>query len=248
MRPAAQPPSRRVRASPRRRVAAPSSGRTPSSRRVRGFGSLLPIVAVAALATLAVLSGGCSGGRYDSDLPGSARSWVEGPVRWLILPDEARRFRRLDTSAEALAFIEQFWERRDPDPQTPGNPFAQQFFERVQSADLLYGGARRRGSLTDRGGATVLLGSPSVLRYTQQTAPTWEPGSTRRRGGAGARRIRVEVWGYDAADLPPRLVELLEEKGIELPVELTFVEEADRTRLVDGDEVLEIAARAALRE
>jgi GWxTD domain-containing protein len=205
-------------------------------------------VVIAVGATLATLTGGCAGRRYDRDLPGSARSWIEGPVRWLVLPEEARRFRRLDTSAEALAFIEQFWKRRDPDPQTAGNPFAQQFFERVQSADLLYGGARRRGSLTDRGGATVLLGSPSVLRYTQQRAPTWEPGSTRRRSGTGVRRIRVEVWGYDAENLSPRLVELLEEEGIEPPVELTFVEEADRSRLVAGDEILELAARAAVRE
>lgn len=214
-------------------------------RRVRTVSTILVIVVGAAVTAL---TGGCSGHHYDSDLPGSARTWIEGPVHWLVLPDEARRFRRLDTSAEALAFIEQFWARRDPDPQTPGNPFAQEFFERVQSADLLYSGARRRGSLTDRGGATVLLGSPSVLRYTQQTAPTWEPGSTRRRSGASVRRVRVEVWGYDAEDLPPRLVELLEKEGIDFPVELTFVEEADRSRLVDGEKILDLAARAAVRE
>ena len=94
----------------------------------------------------------------------------------------------------------------------------------------------------------MLLGSPSVLRYTQQTAPTWEPGSTRRRSGAATRRVRVEVWGYNAEDLPPRLVELLEEEGIEMPVELTFLEEADRTRLIAGEKVLELAARAAVRQ
>ncbi len=218
--------------------------------RARSVPALLAplLVALAGVPLVALLAGGCSGNHYDRNLPGSARAWIEGPVHWLVLPDEARRFRHLDSSNQALAFIDQFWERRDPDPQTPGNPFAQQFFERVQSADLLYGSARRRGSLTDRGGATVLLGAPSVLRYTQQKAPTWEPGSTRRRGGASARRIRVEVWGYDAADLSPRLVELLGEEGIEMPVELTFLEEADRTRLIDGEEILELAARAAVRQ
>jgi len=207
----------------------------------------VPAVLLIGTALAANLFGGCIGRRYDPKLPGSARSWIEGPVHWLVLPDEARHFRRLNSSAEAFAFIDAFWERRDPDPRKPGNPFAQQFFERVQSADLLYGGAHRRGSLTDRGGATILLGSPSVLRYTQRTAPTWEPGSTPRRGVNGFRRVRIEVWGYDAEELPPRLVELLRDKGYELPIELTFLEEADRTRLVEGEEIFELAAQAALR-
>lgn len=195
----------------------------------------------------AVVLTGCSGARYDRDLPGSARSWIEGPARWLALPDEARRFRRLDSGAEALAFIEQFWRRRDPDLQEPGNPFAQQFFERVQAADLLYDGEGVRGALTDRGRALLLLGSPSILSYTQRSAPAWEGSRARGRVSAGTERVRVEVWGYVADDLEPYLLEALEADGVDLPVELTFFEEERRTRLVEGEEILELAARAAVR-
>lgn len=190
--------------------------------------------------------GGCTLG--SSNLPGSARAWVEGPVRWLILPEEARRFRRLSSSPQVLAFIEEFWNRRDPDPETPGNPFAQRFFERVQAADLLYAGEGGPGSLTDRGRTLIVLGSPSQLRYTQRSAPTWDPGGDRERRPSGTERLRVEVWGYQPADLPDRVVEALEERGEEFPVEVTFVEEPRATVLVAGEEILEVAARSAVRE
>lgn len=210
--------------------------------------SFSPLVLGLALALLGggLATGGCTLG--SSDLPGSARAWIEGPVRWLVLPEEARRFRRLSSNAEVLAFIEEFWNRRDPDPETPGNPFAQRFFERVQAADLLYAGEGEKGSLTDQGRTLILLGSPSLLRYTQRSAPTWEPGGKRDRRPSGTERLRVEVWGYERPDLPEPLVARLQERGQEFPVEVTFVEEPRATLLVAGEELLEEAARAAVRE
>ncbi len=204
---------------------------------------------VAALWLAALLAAGCGSGHLSPNLPGSARAWAQGPVRWLMLPDEARRFRRLSSSSQALAFIESFWRRRDPDPETPGNPFAQQFFERVQSADVLYAEPGRAGSLTDRGRALILLGSPSILRYTQRAAPTWDPAEGgRSRRPPSTERVRLEVWAYTREDLPPALVARLEKAGEEFPVEVSFVEAGPRTLLVDGEDLLEEAARAAVRE
>lgn len=203
-----------------------------------------------AILVIALGAGGLvvSGCTTASDLPGSARAWIEGPVRWLVLPEEARRFRRLSSHAEVLRFIEEFWQRRDPDPETPGNPLAQLFFERVQAADLLYSGEGVRGSLTDRGRTLVLLGSPSLLRYTQRSAPTWQPGGVRGGRPRATERVRIEVWGYEAADLPEPLVARLEERGVQLPFEVLFVEEGRATILVSGEELLEEIARAAVRE
>lgn len=185
--------------------------------------------------------------RGSSAVPGSAQAWIDGPVRWLVLPEEARRFRRLSSAAEALGFIEEFWRRRDPQPESPGNPFAQAFFERVQAADLLYAGDGHPGSLTDRGRAFILLGSPSVLRYTQRTTPTWEPGEGRSRPPSSSKLVRIEVWAYQPEDLPEGLRAVLEEREEAFPVEVSFVEEGGRTMLVAGEGLLEEAARAAVR-
>ena len=197
------------------------------------------------LLALGVSAGGCTSA---ADMPGSARAWIEGPVRWLVLPEEARRFRRLSSNAEVLAFIEDFWRRRDPDPETPGNAVAQRFFERVQAADLLYAGEGAPGSLTDRGRTLILLGSPSVLRYTQRSAPTWQPGGVRGGRPSATERLRIEVWGYERADLPAPLLARLEDRGSGFPLEVTFVEEGRATILVSGEELLEEAARSAVRE
>ena len=107
---------------------------------------------------------------------GFLRSWAEGPARWLILPDEERRLEQVRNHAEAVAFVDAFWRRRDPDGPRPGNPFEQEFHRRVEAADRLYGEGPLRGSLTDRGRALVLLGSPPLLSYGQRPVPAWQPG------------------------------------------------------------------------
>ena len=135
----------------------------------------------------------------------------EGPTRWLMLPDEQRKFRRLQTTREAVDFIETFWRRRDPDPNVPGNEFSKTFYERVEAADRLYTEGATRGSLTDRGRALVLLGPPPILRYGQKKVPAWDPGkpgapsavqtrtptspamSSRRRSTSGSRPLTASI-------------------------------------------------------
>jgi GWxTD domain-containing protein len=174
------------------------------------------------------------------------RLWFEGPVRWLMLPEEARRFKQLRTSGEAQEFIEAFWRRRDPTPEDPANPFRTAFLERSQAADRLYSEPGRRGSLTDRGRALILLGPPSILRYEQKAVPLLQPEGARGRSEARSRWMTQEVWAYLPADLPPSLVELLppEQRGGE--VALVFAAEAKRTYLLSGEKLCELAARAAV--
>jgi GWxTD domain-containing protein len=177
---------------------------------------------------------------------GGIGGWATGPTRWLMLPEEEREARRLQTNREAVTFIEAFWQRRDPDLDQPGNPVAQTFYERVEAADRLYGEGGVRGSLTDRGRALILLGPPPRLSYSQRPTPSWDPGSPRGRPALQTRRLVLESWIYPPEELAPALRALLAEE--EWPeVVLVFVVDPDHTTLTDGDKFLDLAVRALVR-
>lgn len=173
------------------------------------------------------------------------RAWAEGPVRWLMLPAEAREFERLVNDGEARLFVDGFWRRRDPDPATPDNRVREEFVLRVAQADDAYREGETRGSLTDRGRALVLLGSPPLLRhgYRAAPAPAWRDRTGRPMP---VRSMAIESWEYAARDLPAALVALLDEEG-EQGIKITFTVGSDGARLIEGERFLELAAQASVR-
>jgi GWxTD domain-containing protein len=167
----------------------------------------------------------------------------------LLLPSERKRLRRIDSSVASVYFIEEFWQRRDPDTSQQGNPTREIFSQRVDAADQLYPEPGRRGSLSDRGGALILLGSPSHLHVTSRPALNWDP--RERRGKRVTSESRsYEIWGYRLEDLPPALMETVRRRRGAEPVrlQLTFVHGEERTKLVEGGELLELAARVLAGE
>lgn len=201
-----------------------------------------------ALPLLSWIAPGCQSG---GDRPAStgAGGLLDGPTRWLMLPDEMRQAEHLQTNREAIDFVEAFWRRRDPDPREPGNELAKAFYERVDAADHLYSEGGVRGSMTDRGRALILLGPPPVLRYNRRRLPAWEPGKLGARPAIQTRTAMVEVWAYLVTDLPPELAKaVLDEEPEAGQIELAFLEERNTTRLIEGEKFLEIAARAAVRD
>ena len=177
------------------------------------------------------------------------KRWAEGPISWLIQPEEWKDLRQTTHPGEAMAFVEEFWARRDPDPATPENTFRESFFRRVEAADILYSEATVEGSMSDRGRALILLGSPSVVRIGSESTLAWELGEESKRG-VGSRDQRVEIWGYRLEDLPPNLVRWAtaskKGSGGVLELTLTFVFEARGAHLHEGEELLELAARSAV--
>jgi GWxTD domain-containing protein len=170
----------------------------------------------------------------------------EGPTRWLMLPEEQRRYRKLQNTRDVVDFIEEFWRRRDPDPGQPGNEFSKTFYERVEAADRLYLDGGARGSLTDRGRALILLGPASVQRYSQKRVPTWNPGKPGMPPAVQTNTLSLESWVYTVSDLPEALRRLIEEDGPRPEIELVFAHEPRRIYLIEGEEFLEMAVRAAV--
>jgi len=87
--------------------------------------------------------------------------WAEGPVRWLLTPDERRSYVGLVDPISRSELIANFWRSRDPRPDTPENEFREEFDKRVAFADSRFAQDEVRGSLTDRGMVFVLMGPPT---------------------------------------------------------------------------------------
>jgi GWxTD domain-containing protein len=86
--------------------------------------------------------------------------WTLGPVQHLLTKDEWAAWHALKTNQEAAAFVDLFWARRDPTPDTPRNEFREEFDARVQLADKQFSSAKMSGSMSDPGKVLILLGPP----------------------------------------------------------------------------------------
>jgi len=80
-------------------------------------------------------------------------------VRYIVNKQERKIFLNLPFS-EREAFIEDFWKKRDPDPDTEENEFKDQYFARIEEANRLFRGGGTPGWLQDRGRIYILIGPP----------------------------------------------------------------------------------------
>ena len=123
---------------------------TPDSigRRVRA--------ALAAACGLLLLGSGTTQEKREQDL----KKWIDGPVRYIARKEEAKLFRDLETDEARAVFIEKFWRRRDPTPESLGNEYRELFWRRVQEANNSFVDSSKPGWLTDRGKIYILYGPP----------------------------------------------------------------------------------------
>jgi len=99
----------------------------------------------------------CSSVRLENTANAEEKEFLSY-VRYIITREERKAFLRLPSS-ERKAFIEEFWKKRDPDPETEVNEYKEEFFKRIEEANHLFGGTS--GWLQDRGRVYVLLGPPN---------------------------------------------------------------------------------------
>jgi GWxTD domain-containing protein len=115
----------------------------------------------------------------------AARQWVEEVVPYIITPREKDVFLSLPTEADRGQFIETFWKKRDPNPQTPENEYKLEYYRRIALANKFFGVGGIPGWRTDRGRFYILLGPPkeierdlspstSALTMSQGPKETWQ--------------------------------------------------------------------------
>ncbi len=90
------------------------------------------------------------------------KKWLDEDVRWIITDEELSAFKKLATNAERDQFIEAFWQRRDPTPDTEENEFKEEHYRRIAYADERFA-AGIRGSRTDRGRIYIMYGKPDTI-------------------------------------------------------------------------------------
>lgn len=156
------------------------------------------IVASLMLALFAV-SGAVAeeGASIDGD---NLLEWDEGPAGFLMTKDEKKEWKKISTEAQAKAFIELFWAKRNPDPSAAFNAFKADFENKVRYADEQYTSEKRRGALSDRGRVLILMGAPhySENRFPTETVERIED----RAVGTDEVRANAKLWFYDPQQLP----------------------------------------------
>jgi GWxTD domain-containing protein len=91
-------------------------------------------------------------------------NWVNEDVAYIITNEERDAFRRLQTDDERKQFIEQFWLRRDPNPDTPENEMKDEHYRRINYANDHF--SSRSGVLgwkADRGRIYITFGPPDEI-------------------------------------------------------------------------------------
>lgn len=135
--------------------------------------------AAVALVLVALAGAGCRWYNLERRLDPVNADFL-AKVGYIISSAERHAFLELPDT-ERPKFIEDFWERRNPDPSSKENAFKIEYYKRIAEADRLFPSEGRPGWATDRGRFLVLFGPP-----TQRDS---QPMS-----GAGGRG--QEIWYY----------------------------------------------------
>lgn len=69
------------------------------------------------------------------ELKGAYKTWLDQDVAYIISDEERKAFRNLSNDEEREAFIEQFWLRRNPNPDSPDNEFREEHYRRIAYAN-----------------------------------------------------------------------------------------------------------------
>ena len=145
-----------------------------------------------------------------AQLPPEYATWGQSAVKHLMTSEEAKAWPAIRSEADAKAFIDLFWARRDPTPATQRNEFREDFEARVAAADKFFTTLRTKGSLTDRGRAFILLGSPMTVGGQAGSGGASNTNQTRSAGSpmditvGGARGSTPKItWLYAGDKKPP---------------------------------------------
>ena len=126
------------------------------------------------------------------ELKGAYKTWLNQDVLWIITDEEAKSFKNLSNDEERDAFIEQFWLRRNPNPDSPDNEFREEHYRRIAYANEHFA-AGKPGWKTDRGHIYISFGKPDSIDSHPSGGSYNRPMD---EGGGETSTFPFETWHY----------------------------------------------------
>ena len=126
------------------------------------------------------------------ELKGAYKTWLDQDVAYIITDEERKAFRNLSNDEEREAFIEQFWLRRNPNPDSPENEFREEHYRRIAYANEHFA-AGKPGWKTDRGHIYISFGKPDSIESHPSGGSYQRP---QDEGGGETSTFPFETWHY----------------------------------------------------
>ena len=120
------------------------------------------------------------------------RNWLNVDVNYIITDEERQAFKRFTTDEERQQFIEQFWLRRDPTPDTEENEFKEEHYRRIAYANERYASGIP-GWKTDRGRMYITFGPADEIESHPSGGSYQRP---IEEGGGQTSTYPFEIWRY----------------------------------------------------
>ncbi|MGA9998352.1 MAG: GWxTD domain-containing protein, partial [Pyrinomonadaceae bacterium] len=130
------------------------------------------------------------------ELKKAYRDWIDKDVAYIITDEERKAFKKLQTDEEREQFIEAFWRRRDPDPDTDENEYREEYYERIAYANEHYASGIP-GWKTDRGRIYITFGKPDEIESHPSGGSYDRPSY---EGGGSTTTYPFEIWFYRHLD------------------------------------------------
>jgi len=127
-----------------------------------------------------------------TELKGSYKTWLDQEVPYIISDEERKAFKNLSNDEEREAFIENFWLRRNPNPDSPENEFREEHYRRIAYANDKFA-AGKPGWKTDRGHIYIAFGPPDSTE-SHPSGGTYE--RPMEEGGGETSTFPFEIWHY----------------------------------------------------
>jgi GWxTD domain-containing protein len=130
--------------------------------------------------------------RLRKELERHYKKWLQEDVAYIIMGEEREAFKHLNTEEEREQFVEQFWLRRDPTPDTIENEYREEHYRRIAYANERFASGIP-GWKADRGRIYIMHGEPAEIE-SHPSGGMYE--RLPEEGGGSTSTFPFERWRY----------------------------------------------------